>query len=304
MATTKKSTPAKKPAKASAKKAAPAKKPAPAAKKPVTKKPAPAKKPVAKKAAKAAPAAKKPAKAPAKKAAAKKAAPVAKKAVAKKPAPAKKPVAKKAAPVAKKAPPAKKPVSPKAPAPAPAAKKPAKKRPSRSVKAGWPPILGVKNNPLDVGADRKATLPARQSELSAEQLAEFTEALLRELELQNKNCAALLRDNLKREETENLYATHQADIGSETFDQAINLLLAGGRQQNIRAIADALRRIKAGTFGQCVACGKAINIERLKAHPQAHLCIECQSAAEKGKLIYAQVGQSIAEEGGPGGDGE
>lgn len=260
MATMKKSVPAKKPAKAPAKQAVASKKLAPAAKKP-------APKPVAKKAA---PAAKKPA--PAKKA-----------------APAKAP-AKKPAPAAKKPAPAK-----------PAAKAPAKKAPPRKVakanKAGWPPLVGVKNNPIDVSTDRMATLPAREGVLSDAELAEFTESLLKELERQNKNCAALLRDNLKREESENLYATHMADLGSETFDQAINLLLASGRQENIREILEALRRLKNGTFGQCVACGKAINLERLKAHPQARLCIECQSASEKGKLIYKQVGRSIAEEG-------
>ena len=149
-----------------------------------------------------------------------------------------------------------------------------------------------------------ATLPAREGTLSDAELALFTEALLKELERQNKNCAALLRDNLKREESENLYATHMADLGSETFDQAINLLLASGRQENIREILEALRRLKNGTFGQCVACGKAINLERLKAHPQARLCIECQSASEKGKLIYKQVGRSIAEEGDARGEDE
>jgi RNA polymerase-binding transcription factor DksA len=259
MATTKKSTPAKKPAKPAAK--APAKKSAPA-KKPASPK-APAKKP-----------------APAKPVAA-----------------VKKPAAKKAAPAAKKPAPAK-----------PAAKAPAKKAAPRKVakanKAGWPPLVGVKNNPIDVSTDRMATLPAREGALSDAELAEFTESLLKELERQNKNCAALLRDNLKREESENLYATHMADLGSETFDQAINLLLASGRQENIREILEALRRLKNGTFGQCVACGKAINLERLKAHPQARLCIECQSASEKGKLIYKQVGRSIAEEGDARGEDE
>lgn len=37
----------------------------------------------------------------------------------------------------------------------------------------------------------------------------------------------------------------------------------------------AIERIEAGTYGQCTSCGKAINIDRLRAIPEAELCTDC-----------------------------
>lgn len=44
----------------------------------------------------------------------------------------------------------------------------------------------------------------------------------------------------------------------------------------------ALRRIEMGSFGHCSECDSKIADERLKAHPCAHLCIECQLQREHG----------------------
>jgi DnaK suppressor protein len=38
----------------------------------------------------------------------------------------------------------------------------------------------------------------------------------------------------------------------------------------------ALSRIDAGTFGECLSCGQAINIKRLNAVPWSRYCITCQ----------------------------
>jgi RNA polymerase-binding transcription factor DksA len=45
-------------------------------------------------------------------------------------------------------------------------------------------------------------------------------------------------------------------------------------------VAAALRRIEAGTFGQCQTCGKAIGRKRLDAVPYARKCIACARASE------------------------
>ena len=37
----------------------------------------------------------------------------------------------------------------------------------------------------------------------------------------------------------------------------------------------ALRKLDEGTFGECTACGEPIAWKRLKARPDANLCIEC-----------------------------
>jgi len=42
-----------------------------------------------------------------------------------------------------------------------------------------------------------------------------------------------------------------------------------------------LERIKEGTYGICVRCGKEISEERLEAIPTASLCLSCQQELER-----------------------
>ena len=42
----------------------------------------------------------------------------------------------------------------------------------------------------------------------------------------------------------------------------------------------ALARIAAGTYGQCMDCGADIAPQRLQAAPEAARCIDCQARAE------------------------
>ena len=55
------------------------------------------------------------------------------------------------------------------------------------------------------------------------------------------------------------------------------------RDQELRRIEAALRRLDAGVFGQCTACDEAIARPRLLHNPATPLCIDCASAAEAGR---------------------
>jgi RNA polymerase-binding transcription factor DksA len=46
-------------------------------------------------------------------------------------------------------------------------------------------------------------------------------------------------------------------------------------QLELRDIEDALLRIDAGTWGRCLQCGGAIGRDRLRAVPDARLCVAC-----------------------------
>ena len=48
----------------------------------------------------------------------------------------------------------------------------------------------------------------------------------------------------------------------------------------LRQIALARERIEAGTYTECVDCGKTIDAGRLEAQPTAQRCIACQEKAE------------------------
>jgi DnaK suppressor protein len=45
----------------------------------------------------------------------------------------------------------------------------------------------------------------------------------------------------------------------------------------LRALADALARVEAGTYGVCVSCGRPIPAARLEVRPGADRCVPCAS---------------------------
>jgi RNA polymerase-binding transcription factor len=49
----------------------------------------------------------------------------------------------------------------------------------------------------------------------------------------------------------------------------------GSARIEAQQIHAALKRIKAGSYGECVTCGELINEQRLKALPYAMQCINC-----------------------------
>ena len=52
------------------------------------------------------------------------------------------------------------------------------------------------------------------------------------------------------------------------------------REQTLRQIAAALKRIDDDEYGYCLKCDEAINPKRLEFDPTVTLCIECASRAE------------------------
>lgn len=68
---------------------------------------------------------------------------------------------------------------------------------------------------------------------------------------------------------------HSYDFGQRK--SALLDRLEGQRNQ----VDQALQRLDDGTYGQCTNCGQEIAPGRLKAMPQASLCIECQERMER-----------------------
>ena len=52
-------------------------------------------------------------------------------------------------------------------------------------------------------------------------------------------------------------------------------------QRELDEVRAALQRLADGSYGECVSCGAAIGLPRLRAVPEARLCVACQSAAEQ-----------------------
>jgi DnaK suppressor protein len=49
----------------------------------------------------------------------------------------------------------------------------------------------------------------------------------------------------------------------------------------LRQIVAALDRLQRGEYGDCLACSEPIALARLRARPEATLCVRCQSARER-----------------------
>jgi|SRR4051812_30363819 len=70
------------------------------------------------------------------------------------------------------------------------------------------------------------------------------------------------------------------DRSVEQFGQEVSLSLLENERLIGALVADALRRIDAGTFGRCTECGREIGDERLNALPYTPFCVECARKLE------------------------
>ena len=73
---------------------------------------------------------------------------------------------------------------------------------------------------------------------------------------------------------------HMAEDATAAFDQAAAFSLRLGKERTLGQVDEALERMDAGKYGFCDRCGQEIDFARLKAIPQATLCMSCRKLAE------------------------
>jgi RNA polymerase-binding transcription factor DksA len=71
-------------------------------------------------------------------------------------------------------------------------------------------------------------------------------------------------------------AADWSQSGQSTAVQ-LEAVLHGSAQDRLAAISAALRRLEAGTYGQCTRCGNSISFGRLSVMPEATFCVTCGS---------------------------
>lgn len=94
----------------------------------------------------------------------------------------------------------------------------------------------------------------------------------------------LIRQRLSQ--GERFAVEHIADEMERTMDAEDRDLTAGLRDHlttRTRRLAAAMERAKAGEYGLCSSCGQRIASKRLKALPDADLCLVCQQEHERGE---------------------
>jgi len=103
-----------------------------------------------------------------------------------------------------------------------------------------------------------------RKKLNKKELNEFKKLVLKRKEEILEEIKHISDDTLKKSQKEasgdiSGYSYHMADVATDTYD----------------------REIEEGVFGICEECKVLITKTRLKAVPQARLCVKCQEKKEK-----------------------
>ena len=75
-----------------------------------------------------------------------------------------------------------------------------------------------------------------------------------------------------------------ADKAANSYTKEFLFHQSDDNRRMLAQVNEALERIKASTFGLCVACQEEVQPKRLEAVPWACHCIECQEKEEQGLL--------------------
>ena len=75
-----------------------------------------------------------------------------------------------------------------------------------------------------------------------------------------------------------------ADMAANAYTKELMVSMSDNDRQLLRLIDDALDRIEAGEYGECVHCGRPIQEKRLEAVPWTRHCLPCEDLNERGLL--------------------
>jgi DnaK suppressor protein len=75
-----------------------------------------------------------------------------------------------------------------------------------------------------------------------------------------------------------------ADRAASSYTKEFLFHQSNTDRQLLQMVESALERLRQGSFGECISCGKEINAKRLEAVPWTRHCIECQEKLEQGLL--------------------
>ena len=88
--------------------------------------------------------------------------------------------------------------------------------------------------------------------------------------------------NVRRVEAAAEHFGHAEDSRAQVAsERSLEFAIEEHESAQLNAIASALERMDAGTYGECTDCGQDIAPARLRATPEVARCLPCQEAAER-----------------------
>lgn len=170
----------------------------------------------------------------------------------------------------------------------------AKKDSSSKKTTAKPAKAGASRAPAKaVAAAAKAARPAKaapprltKTNLSKTELLEYRQMLLEKRRSIIGDMRGMTDESLRPKGSGNLSKVpiHDADVGSDNYEQEFTLGLLESELNLLSEINEALRRVDNGTYGVCAGTGQPISKERLRARPWAKYSIEYARMIEKGLI--------------------
>jgi RNA polymerase-binding protein DksA len=125
-----------------------------------------------------------------------------------------------------------------------------------------------------------------KKKFTKKELTEFKKLILKRKDEVDDEIKHISDDTLKKSQKDasgdiSGYTYHMADVATDNYDREFSLGLASNDRQSLYELDDALKRIEDGRFGICEDCEQLITKVRLRAVPQARLCVKCQEKREK-----------------------
>jgi DnaK suppressor protein len=75
-----------------------------------------------------------------------------------------------------------------------------------------------------------------------------------------------------------------ADMAANAYTKELLFSMSANDRRLLELIDEALVRIEAGSYGECIHCGEPLQEKRLEAVPWARHCLRCQDLQERGLL--------------------
>lgn len=88
------------------------------------------------------------------------------------------------------------------------------------------------------------------------------------------------------------YDNHPGDMGTETYEAEKNFSFRTNDKFMISEIDVALQKIKDGNYGECEACHRDIEEDRLEIVPHARFCINCENNFEQKINDQENIGEA------------
>jgi RNA polymerase-binding transcription factor DksA len=115
-------------------------------------------------------------------------------------------------------------------------------------------------------------------------------ARLERLLLQNVHHLEERKQALREALTDDTFGTRsESEWGFASAARGLGAGLLSISAHTVQSIEDALRRVKAGTYGRCDDCGGEIPVQRMRALPFAQTCVQCQERRDEARGTFGTL---------------